>query len=111
LLGFERELTEESTGRAVGVMVSKIGVATCLDATYGNERWQKRLTGNYSASSIYAAGKIFFFCQNGDVTVIRPGREYDEVAKSRIAGRLMATPAITGKSMFIRTDTHLFRIE
>ena len=36
---------------------------------------------------------------------------HEVLAKSRINGCLMATPAVTGKGTFIRTDTHLVRYE
>jgi hypothetical protein len=28
-----------------------------------------------------------------------------------LSGRFMASPAIAGKALFLRTDTHLYRIE
>ena len=44
------------------------GVATCLDAKTGEEQWSKRLTGEFSASPIYADGKIYYCGQDGYTT-------------------------------------------
>ncbi len=60
---------------------------------------------------ILADGRIYFFREDGQITVLRPDKKYEELAKSRIDGRLMATPAVADKAMFIRTDTHLYRYE
>lgn len=92
-------------------LVSDGGVATCFDAATGKTHWRARLGGDYSASPISVAGRIYFFSEGGDVTVLRPGKAHEVLAKSRVNGRLMATPAFTGKGTFIRTDTHLVRYE
>ncbi len=90
-------------------LVSDGGIATCFDALTGKPLWRERLGGDYTASPLSVEGRIYFFSEDGDITVIRPGTEYVELAKSRVNGHLMATPAICDKAMFIRTDTHLFR--
>ncbi len=87
------------------------GVATCLEAKTGEMVWQQRVAGKYSASPIFADGKIYFFSREGKTTVIRPGREYDEVAVNQLDAGFMASPAVTGKSLILRTETHLYRIE
>jgi hypothetical protein len=40
-----------------------------------------------------------------------PGREPKVLAVNRLDGRLMASPAVAGQALFLRTDTHLYRIE
>ena len=95
-------------------MVADTGVARCLDARSGEQVWQKRLEGKYTASPVYAEGLVYFFSEQGLTTVIRAGREGKEpeiVAENELDGRFMASPAIAGKSMFLRTDKHLYRIE
>ena len=37
-------------------------------------RWQQRLGGNYSASPVFADGRIYFLSEEGVATVIAPGR-------------------------------------
>ena len=87
------------------------GVATCLEAKTGEKVWQKRLSGKYSASPIFAGGHIYFLSQQGKTTVIKPGRTYQEVAVNELKDGFMASPAASGKALFLRTKTHLYRIE
>ena len=67
--------------------------------------------GKYSASPIYADGRLYFFNEDGVSTVLRPGPKYQALATNKLDGELMATPAVAGKAFFIRTRTHLYRIE
>lgn len=91
--------------------VSDGGVATCLNAKTGEEYWQQRMPGSYSASPLFVDGRIYFFSQDGKATVIAPGREYKELAVNQLSGGFMASPAVAGKALFLRTETHLYRVE
>lgn len=92
--------------------VSDNGILRCLEATTGAQLWQERLDGNFTASPIHAAGLMYFPSENGIVYVIKPGRSSCEiVAENELPGRLMASPAVSGNALFLRTDTHLYRIE
>lgn len=92
-------------------MVSNNGIATCVDAKSGEQVWQKRLGGNYCASPIVADGKIFFASQEGPVHVMQPGKEGKVLVQNKLEEGCMASPAAVGKSLFIRTKTHLYCIE
>ena len=91
--------------------VSDGGVLTCLDAKKGTLHWRERLGGNFSASPAYADGKIFLLDEDGKTTVIKPGRSFDKLAENQLEGRTLASMAIAGRSLLIRSDTHLYRIE
>ena len=91
--------------------VSDRGTAICLDAKTGEEIWEKRLGGNYSASPLYAEGNIYFQSEQGEAIVIKASREYQELARNNLGQRTLASYGVTGKALIIRTDTHLYRIE
>ena len=91
--------------------VSDNGIATCLDARGGEQVWRSRLKGEYSASPIFADGRIYFLNEDGDTTVIRPGRTFEKLAESHLDGRSLASIAAAGGALFLRTDSHLYRIE
>jgi outer membrane protein assembly factor BamB len=91
-------------------LVSDVGVASCLDARSGAVVWQQRLGGNYSASPVFADGRIYFLAEEGIASVIAPGREFRRLATNRLDGGMLASMAVSGGSMFIRTDSHLYRI-
>ena len=81
-----------------------------VDAVSGEIQWRNRLRGNYSASPVFADGRIYFQSEEGFTTIIRPGLEYDELARNELDGSALASPAVAEGSIFIRTDTHLYRI-
>jgi outer membrane protein assembly factor BamB len=91
--------------------VSDRGVASCVDARSGDVIWTERLPGAHSASPVYAGGHIYFCAENGSVTVLRPGDAFRKVAENHVDGRIMASPAFVEPSIFLRTDTHLYRIQ
>jgi outer membrane protein assembly factor BamB len=91
-------------------MISDQGVLTCVDAKTGEVVWTKRIAGNYSASPLYAAGKLYFSNREGRTTVVQPGREYQEVAANDLDGQLMASPVALDGALFLRTQSHVYRI-
>lgn len=92
-------------------MVNNDGVATCLEAKTGDEVWKERLGNNYSASPIYASGRVYFFDEKGKSTVIEAARQYKELAVNHLDEGFMASPAVSGNTLYLRTRTHLYRIE
>ena len=91
-------------------IVSDIGIATCLDARTGATLWQQRLGGNYSASPVLADGRIYFLSEEGVATVIAPGPAFQKLATNVVEGATLASMAVSDRSIFIRTGTHLYRI-
>jgi outer membrane protein assembly factor BamB len=92
-------------------IVSDTGIATSLDAKTGTEVWRKRLGGNYSASPIYAEGRLYFLSEECEAVVITPEKAYKPLATNHIEGRCLASLAPSGGAIFLRTDSHLYRLE
>lgn len=91
-------------------MVTDNGIATCVDAKTGKEYWRARVGGNHSASPIYVDGRIYFLSEEGESVVIAPGQQLKHLATNQIEGRTLASMAVSGGSIFIRSETHLYRI-
>jgi outer membrane protein assembly factor BamB len=95
-------------------VVNEKGNLLCVNAKDGKPAWNEpeRLKGAYSASPLYADGKLYAFNQDGESVVGEvAGAKWKELAVNKLDEGCMATPAIAGKSLFIRTRTHLYRIE
>ncbi len=90
--------------------VSSSGVLTCLQATNGHPRWQHRLDGSYASSPLFADGKLYMTNQSGLTTVVEPGRGYLEMAQNQTLGETMASMAVSGESLLLRTDPVLYCI-
>lgn len=91
-------------------LVSDGGIATCLDAKTGKEHWRARLGGSHSASPIYADGRIYFLSEDGDSVVIEPGTRFQRLAQNHVDGPTLASMAVSGASIFIRSQSHLYRL-
>lgn len=91
-------------------VVSDSGILTKLRDLDGSIVWQERLSGNFSASPVNVGGKLLFSSHEGVVTVVEASGEYKELAKNELEPRLMASPAVVGDSLIIRTEFSLMRI-
>jgi outer membrane protein assembly factor BamB len=91
--------------------VKENGIALCVDARTADVIWQERLDGSYSASPVFADGRIYYLAENGDTTVIQAGRAFKEVGVNPLEGKCQASPAISNGRIFIRSDKHLFCIK
>jgi outer membrane protein assembly factor BamB len=93
-------------------MVSDMGIVTCIDAKSGEQVWTKRLGDKFSSSPVYADGHLYVCDQDaGNCYVLATGRDAKVVATNKLDAGCMATPAIAGKALYIRTKKSLYRIE
>jgi len=92
-------------------LISDKGILTCVRAASGEEVWHQRVGGNFSASPSDADGRIYLTDEEGKTTVIAPGEEYKELAVNQVDGRTLASLAFADRAIYLRTDTHLYRIE
>jgi outer membrane protein assembly factor BamB len=92
-------------------MTTDAGIVNCLDAKTGKVIWHDRIDGQYSASPIYAGGNIYFFSEEGVTTVLAGAKEFKVLARNQLPEGFMATPAVAGNALFLRTRTALYRVE
>jgi outer membrane protein assembly factor BamB len=90
--------------------VSDNGVATSVEAKTGKQNWTKRLGGDFSASPVFAEGRIYFENEAGVTTVVNAAKEYEAVATNDLGERMLASPALIDGAMFLRTENNLWRI-
>jgi outer membrane protein assembly factor BamB len=89
------------------------GVLGCYDAFSGDEVYRERLgdgQGGFSGSAVAAGGRLYFSGEAGDVLVVRAGREFELLATNPVGDTLMATPALAGDVLLLRTRHHLLAI-
>jgi outer membrane protein assembly factor BamB len=92
-------------------MINDGGIVTCLEAKTGQEVWKGRLNGAYSASPIAVGGRIYVFSEEGRATVLEAGREFKVLAENQLDDGFMASPAVDGNALILRTRTYVYRIE
>ncbi len=90
--------------------VSDGGIASCVDAKTGRVHWAERVGGNYSASPLFADGRIYLQNEEGVGVVLAPGKTFHELARNSLGERTLASCAVTDGALFIRTEAHLYRV-
>jgi len=90
--------------------ISDDGIASCGDPRTGAVHWQERLGGKHFASPLLAEGRVYFFGKDGRSTVVKAGKQFEKFAENLLDGQVTATPAIVDRAIFLRTDSHLYRI-
>jgi len=91
-------------------MVSDRGIFSCIDTKTGEIFWQENLRGQFSASPVYAAGRLYFSNKKGETKVISEGKDFKLLSSNALDEGCIASPAIKGNSIIIRTMTDLYRI-
>ena len=91
-------------------LIGDRGVLTCVDARSGQERWHQRLEGEFSASPVLADGRIYLVNEDATTTVLAPGPRFKLLATNKLEGRALASPAIAGRAIYLRTDQCLYKI-
>jgi outer membrane protein assembly factor BamB len=89
------------------------GLFDCYDAATGDEVYRQRLEhrgSGFSASPVAADGLIYLPSEDGDIFIVRAGRTFELVGKQTVGEPIMATPAISGGTMFVRGERNLFAI-
>jgi outer membrane protein assembly factor BamB len=91
-------------------MTNEVGIVTCADAKTGERVWRHRLDGIFFASPTAADGKIYFVSETGETFVMRAGRTPEVLATNDLGERFLASPAISGGRIFLRSDQTLFAV-
>ena len=92
-------------------VVHDAGTAMCINALNGEVQWKQRLDGNFRSSPIEVRGRIYVCSEEGKTIVWEDGQEFKLLASNQLDGSLLASPAVAGAALFLRSDTHLYRIE
>ena len=90
------------------------GVLTAYEAESGRRIYQQRLAqgggGTYSASPVAADGNLYIASEDGDVIVIKAGRQFERLAVNPMGEVIMATPAIARGLLVFRMQHHVIAV-
>jgi outer membrane protein assembly factor BamB len=92
--------------------VTEQGILEVIDAKTGEREYRKRLDFEGRADpSLCVAGDLIYISSNrGTTLVLRPGREYEEVASNDLAD-FSSCLCFEGNRIYVRTKKHLWCIE
>ncbi|MBW3597369.1 MAG: PQQ-binding-like beta-propeller repeat protein [Planctomycetes bacterium] len=90
--------------------VQDIGVIACIDADTGQMVWRKRLGGNAASSPVFVNGHVLVCLEDGRTIMLKHGREFEPVHENVLDGEILATPAVSGGRIFLRSTEAVYCI-
>ncbi len=91
-------------------MANGNGIASVVDPATGERLWQERIGGVFTATPVAGDGKVYLFSETGDAVVLEAGRSPRVISRNPLDERVIASPAVAGGQIFVRTDRHLVAI-
>lgn len=89
--------------------VADNGVLSCVDAKSGQVHYQERCAGPSSSSILHAEGRLYLLDERGLGVVVAAGRQFKKLATNELAERCLASYAVVGSDLLVRTEAHLYR--
>lgn len=87
------------------------GVVFCFDLKTGAEIYTQRIKpAIYSSSLVLADGKLYATNEDGVTTVFTAGAEFKILAENAVGDYTLASPAISGGQIFLRSKNYLWAI-
>lgn len=86
------------------------GVLSAYEAKSGTRIYQQRLPSSFSASPVAADGKLYLASEDGDVFVVKAGRQYELLSRNVMGQPLMATPAISEGMLIVRAENAIYAL-
>ena len=86
------------------------GYLHCIDATSGDEVWVYDTFSAVWGSPLVADGKVYLGDEDGDVVVLRAGRELEQFAEPNLGSAIYGAPIAANGVLFINSVTDLFAL-
>ena len=91
-------------------VTNETGILSRIDAKSGEIENYISLKAKFSGSGVYADGLLYFPSEEGKVVVVKPGPELEIVATNEFEDGFMASPALAGSSIYLRSKSHVYRV-
>lgn len=88
-------------------VVSDGGIATCYQAETGEQLWQERLDGKFTASLVLAGDRLLITNEKGVTFVLKTGPDFEILAENDLGSGGFATAAVCGNEIYLRTGDSL----
>ena len=93
------------------MMLDDTGMLNCIDAKSGKPLWNQRLPGNFSASPVLAGDTLYCVSEDGVVFILGISATGAEIlSEIDMAERSLASPALLGGAIYLRTEERLWKI-
>lgn len=99
--------------RGIVYVINNSGQFGAYDLKTGDEHYYERVpqrSHGFSASPIAADGRVYLFGEDGRVFIVKAGDTFELISTHTLGETVMATPALSEGTMYIRGADHLFAI-
>ena len=86
------------------------GILGTYDLRTGALIYRERTGATHSASPVASDGRVYLAAEGGEVIVLKAGRMFEVLARNDMGAPLMATPAISNKTLFVRAGSLIYAI-
>jgi outer membrane protein assembly factor BamB len=86
------------------------GIAFAYDVATGELIWRERTGATHAASPLASDGRIYVPAEAGEILVLKAGRSFELLARNDMGESCLATPAIAGGTLFVRTRGHVYAL-
>jgi outer membrane protein assembly factor BamB len=90
------------------------GLLTCVDAVSGKPQYESKrfpAPGQFAAAPVAFDGKLLITSQDGDTYVLKAGPVHEILGTNSLGEGVVASLAIAGDSIYIRSEKNLYRIQ
>jgi outer membrane protein assembly factor BamB len=94
-------------------VLGNAGIFDAYELATGAEVYRERIAhggSGFSASPVASDGRIIVSGEDGEMFVIKAGRTFELLARNEMSEPIMATPAISGNMLLVRTERHLWAV-
>ncbi len=92
-------------------IIDDTGTLTCINALTGQVIWKERLKGRFTSSPVLSGNKIIITNEKGLTSIFKAGDSFELLAENDLMEETLASPAVLGGQIFIRTANHLYCID
>ncbi len=93
------------------LVLDDTGSLTGLNAKSGEQVWNEKLPGNFSASPILTGNTLYAVTEDGVCYVVKISPDSAKIQfETDLAERTLASPILLGGALYLRTEKHLWKI-
>ncbi|MBX3411753.1 MAG: PQQ-binding-like beta-propeller repeat protein [Pirellulales bacterium] len=86
------------------------GLFHCLDAKTGQPYWTHDMLAAAWGSPLIVDDKVYIGDEDGDITVLKHGKELEIISEINMGNSVYSTPVIANGVLYIANKSHLFAI-
>jgi outer membrane protein assembly factor BamB len=83
----------------------------CIDAETGEKYWEHDTLSHIWGSTLVVDGKVLLGNEDGELVILKAGKEYEEINTVGYPAPIYATPIVANGTLYVMTQTHLYAYE